>query len=167
MCAGHRWLPHVPLSMLMMPFACFWGAGQFLASQAEDRVDGLQDLRPLGNDQIARQIVHLKVNKKLPAWFFLFVFFCLQHSGNVQALSATCNKAFCPGATTEAMRGSVLCPGCQQPQRAAEPGLPHTLPREAAPPAFWGAWEAVPASHVHFALFHSHNGAPIHRNTGL
>lgn len=131
------------------------------------QVDGLQGLRPLGNDQIARQIVHLKVNKKLPAWFFLFVFFCLQHSGNVQALSATCNKAFCPGATTEAMRGSVLCPGCQQPQRAAEPGLPHTLPREAAPPAFWGVWEAVPASHVHFALFHSHNGAPIHRNTGL
>lgn len=74
--------------------------------------------------------------------FFFVCFFCLQHSGNgysqFQALSATCNKAFCPGATTEAMRGSVLCPGCQQPQRAAEPGLPHTLPREAAPPAFWG-----------------------------
>lgn len=97
--------------------------------------------------------------------FFFCFFFCLQHSSNgysqFQASFATCNKAFCPGATTEAMRGSVLCPGCQQPQRAAEPGLPHTLPREAAPPAFWGAWEAVPASHVHFALFHSHNGAPV------
>lgn len=106
MCAGHRWLPHVALSMLIMPFACFWAAGQFLASQAEDRVDGLQDLRPLGNDQIAHHIVHPKVNKKLPACFFFVFFFAC----STAAMGTASSKPHLPLATKHFALEQLLKP---------------------------------------------------------
>lgn len=59
------------------------------------QVDGLQGLRPLGNDQIARQIVHPKVNKKLPACFFLFVFFAC----SIVAMGTASSKPCLPLAT--------------------------------------------------------------------